>query len=138
MKNIMLFTTLLSMQNLSYAEEYNCSLEIEKAKTISLHEFYFGHHIETITFTDGPTVSLWGFDRENTSIENNLQTNLLISFGFGDIDEEPQVFRIKSANKIDNQEKPLEYIFIENNQLKIEIKNKQKNCKKTITTINEK
>lgn len=114
---VLLFISIFSGGSMS--KGIDCEISSEAASSITLEEFYFGYHIEVINIYKGPTVSMWGVDKENPTPKDGPKTIYLISVGYGDIAERPLVFRIKSSKNIAFNLKPAESISFDNGYLKI-------------------
>lgn len=122
--------------NAGISKEIDCGIVQEVASSITIEEFYFGHHIEVVNIHNGPTVSLWGFDEESSISKDGLLTNYLISVGYGDIAEKPMVFRIKSSAKLNFNRKPADSIAFGENSLKIALLNAGNGLKCNYISLN--
>ncbi len=74
----------------------NCGISASLATSIAVDEFYFGSSVNVIPLPQGLTVSLWAIDPENPVANTAGMTQYLISVGYGDIAEQPRVYRIST------------------------------------------
>jgi hypothetical protein len=123
MKQITFLLFFSVFSNVSNSKEIDCGIISEAATSITVEEFYFGHHIEVVNISNGPTVSLWGGDEENNISKDSFLTNYLISVGYGDIAEKPMVFRIKSSKKLGFKGGLAKSIVFNEDSLKITLMN---------------
>lgn len=123
MKQIIFLLFLSVFSNVIISKEIDCEIIVEAATSITLEEFYFGHHIEVLNISNGPTISLWGANQENRNPNKILSTNYLISVGYGDIAEKPLVYRINSSKQLGFKGGLAKSVIFDGKSLKIELTN---------------
>ncbi len=106
-------------------ENNECEIHSETVNTISVKEFYFGRQLAVVNIAEGPTVSVWGIDTEQAGVSDGLQTKYLISVGYGDIAEEPRVFRILSRQNVALQTNTADSLVFSEGLLKVSLLNKK-------------